>query len=143
MKKKTLLINILLTIVIIALVIAAILLILNRTSAKSFSDIVPNGELFESCQIVCADGAKVLTDGELEGLMDQLEQLQYYNRGSYGDVMEGNIYSAFFASRQTGTVEVHISDAGKIYTRSTCYEFAPGVDPRSISSCVEALFNAE
>ena len=143
MKKKALLINILLTIAIIALVIAAILLMIDRTSAKSFSDIVPNGELFESCQIICADGAKVLTDSELDSLMDQLGQLQFYNRGSYDNVMEGNIYSAFFASQQTGTVEVHISDTGKIYTHSTCYEFASGVDPRSISSYLEAIFNAE
>ena len=143
MKKKALLINILLTIAIIALVIAAILLMIDRTSAKSFSDIVPNGELFESCQIICADGAKVLTDSELDDLIGQLEQLQYYNRGSYDNVMEGNIYSAFFASQQTGTEEVHISDTGKIYTNSICYEFASGVDPHRISSLLEVLLDAE
>ena len=77
---------------------------------KSFSDIVPNSELFESCQIICTDGAKVLTNNELSALVSELEQLQYYNRGSYDNVMEGNVYIAFFTSQQTGTVEVHISD---------------------------------
>ena len=110
---------------------------------KSFSDIVPNSELFESCQIICTDGAKVLTNNELSALVSELEQLQYYNRGSYDNVMEGNVYIAFFTSQQTGTVEVHISDAGKIYINSICYEFASGIEPNQVSSHLEALLDAE
>ena len=143
MKKKSLLISILLSIALIVLLTAAILLLIDRTSAKNFSDIVPKAELLDSCQVICADGDKVLTNDELDGFLSQLDQLQYYKRGSYGNVMEGNVYHAFFASQQTGAVEIHISDAGKIYTNSTCYEFAPEADPQIISSYLEALLHAE
>ena len=143
MKEKSLFINLLLTIVIITLVIAAILLIIDRTSAKCFSDIVPNNELFESCQVICADGDKILTDNELDDLLNQLEQIQYYKSGAYGNVMEGNVYIAFFASQQTDRVEVLISDAGKIYINSNCYEFASGVKPNQLSSYLDALLAAQ
>lgn len=141
MKKKALFANISLVILVIALIAAAIFLLNDRTSAKAFSDIFPNGGQFDSCQIICVDGEKLLTDDELDDLMAQLKQLQYYKRGSYGDVMEGNVYHAFFSSQKAESVEVHISDTGKVYVGANYYEFAPEVDLQILSSYLESCLN--
>lgn len=140
MKKKALLIKILLTIVGIALLTAAVFLLCDRMFPKGFSDIVPNGGQLDSCQIICADGEKLLTDEELDGLVARLEQLQYYKQGSYGDVMEGNIYHAFFSAWEEETFVLHISDTGKIYTDTSAYAFSVDIDPKIICHYIEMLF---
>ena len=140
MKKKELLIKILLIIAGIALIIAAVFLLRDRMHPKTFSDIAPNGGQFDSCQILCADGEKVLTDKELEELVDRLEQLQYYKQGAYGDVMEGNIYHAFFSAWEEETFVLHLSDAGKIYTDTSAYAFSADIDPKIICHYIETLF---
>ena len=137
MKKIT---KILLVIAGIALIIAAVFLLRDRMSPKAFSDIVPNEGQFDACQIICADGEKVLTDNELNELVARLEQLQYYKLGSYGDVMEGNIYHAYLSAWEEDPFVLHISDAGKVYTDSVCYEFAPDTDPQIVSRYLEAFF---
>ena len=124
----------------IALIIAAAFLLHDRMSPKAFSDIAPDGGQFDSCQIICADGEKVLTEDELDELVARLEQLQYYKQGSYGDVMEGNIYHAYLSSWEEDPFVLHISDAGKVYTDSVCYEFAPETDPQIVSCYLEAFF---
>ena len=139
MKKST---KILLVITGIALIIAAAFLLHDRMSPKAFSDIAPNEGRFDSCQIICADGEKVLTDNEREELLTRLAQLEYYKQGSYGDVMDGNIYHAYFSSWEAEPFVLHISDAGKIYTEKTCYAFAPEADSQGISRYLEAFFQA-
>ena len=124
----------------IAFIIAAVFLLRDRMSPKAFSDITPNDGQFDSCQILCADGEKVLADNELDELVTRLAQLQYYKRGSYGDVMEGNIYHAYFSAWEEESFVLHISDAGKVYTDSVCYEFAPETDPQIVSRYLEAFF---
>ena len=140
MKKKVLLTKSLLVIAGIALIMAAVFLLYDRILPKTFSDIAPNDGQFDSCQILGADGEKVLSEKELEELVDLLEQLQYYKQGSYGDVMEGNIYHAFFSAWEEDRFVLHISDAGKIYTDTTSYAFSTDMDPKIIWHYIETLF---
>lgn len=140
MKKKALLAKILLAIAGITILVTAVFLLRDRMFPKAFSDIAPNEGQFESCQILCADGEKVLNEKELEELVARLEQLQYYKQGAYSDVMEGNVYHAYFSAWEEEPFVLHISDAGKVYTDSVCYEFAPETDPQTVSRYLEAFF---
>ena len=132
--------TIILTIAVIALIVVAVFLIIDSTSTKTFSDIVPNGGQFDFCQVICAGGERILSSEELDELVARLEQIQYYKRGSYGEVMEGNVYHAYLSSWEAEPFVLHISDAGKIYTDKTCYEFAPETDPQIVSRYLEAFF---
>ena len=143
MKKKTFFTSLVLLIGVAALLAVTVILLHDRISVKSFSNLVLDVNRIESGRIICADGQKVLTDEELEELLSRLEQLQYYKQGSYDDVMEGNVYHAFFSYRQTDPVEIHISDAGKVYVGENCYEFAPGTDPQIISRYLAKLMKEE
>lgn len=124
----------------IALIVAAVFLLCDRMFPKTFSDIAPNEGRFDACQIICADGMRVLSQEELEELLERLEQLKYYKEGSYSDVMEGNVYHAFFSTWEEEPFVLHISDAGKIYTDTTCYKISPDNDPKIITHYIETLF---
>jgi len=140
MKKNALLTRILIGIAGVVLLAAALYLLWNQMTPKAFSDIAPNDGQFDSCQIICVDGAKILSNEELDELVDRLEQLKYYKKGFYGDVMEGNVYHAYFSAWEEEPFLLHISDMGKIYTDTTCYAFSPNIDPKIISHYIEAIF---
>ena len=124
----------------LALIVAVVFLLWDRMTPKAFSDIAPNDGQFDACQIICADGSRVLSQEEQEELIARLEQLQYYKEGAYNGVMEGNVYHAFFSAWEKESFVLHISDAGKVYTDSVCYEFAPETDPQTVSRYLEAFF---
>lgn len=127
----------------IALAAAAILLLVDRTGAKAFSDIVPNADRFESCQIICVmldrENEMTITGQELKGLLSLLDHIQYYKQGSYGNIMEGALYHLYFSSPQTGTFPMIVSDLGMVYIGENSYEFGPEIPADSISSYIETL----
>ena len=135
--------SMILLVVILTLIAVAIFLLLDRVLPKSFSDFVSGADSFESCQIisVAADGddAGMIAGEKLEGLLSLLNQQKFYKQGTYGNIMEGNIYILFFSSAQAEPIEIKISDLGKVYIGSVCYELAPDVPEDSISGYLETL----
>ena len=126
------------------LVVIAAFLLVDRMIPKEFEDLCPNMQKPEACRILyaAADGSNMITlaGAELEELLSVLERLDYYKGGSYGSVMEGNNCHLFFSAQGEEQFTLHVSDAGKVYTQSSYYDFAPGVSPTTLSSYLQTLF---
>lgn len=131
-------------VLIVFLAVVAVLLLVDRMVPKEFGDLCPNMQKPEACRILyaAADGSNMitLTGTELEELLSVLEDVSYYKGGSYGSVMEGNICHLFFSAQGKEVFALHVSDAGKVYTQSSYYDFAPGVSPTVLSSYLQTLF---
>lgn len=127
-------------ITVIALVAAAIFLLMDFTLPKDFADVVPHTQRFDSCKIICItiDNEReiTLTGEKFADLMDLLENVQYHKRGSYGGVMEGNIYHLAFFSSQGEHFQISISDLGNVYIGSHYYETTPNTTSEYLEVCL-------
>lgn len=127
----------------IVAIVMAIYLLIDFTSPKSFSDLCANADKVDACEIICVTPDKIdeisLVGDDLDGLLSQLEQLQYYKRGAYGSTMEGNLSHLFFFSEKQEAFSVIVSDLGKIYIGSSCYELGSDVKPEILSNYVNRL----
>lgn len=123
MKKK-----ILVTVAAVILIAIAVFLLADRMIPKAFSNLCPNIERLESCQIIgiVADESKsaMLKEDGLDALLSELESIKYSKQGTYGSVMEGNIVTLFFSAKGEEVFSMHISDTGKVYIGNWCYEVA-------------------
>lgn len=130
----------------ILLIVLAVLLLINFTSAKEFSDLCHDIEKFDSCKIFCVmvdrEDEIFLTGDALDALVSQLQQQKYYKRGSYNNTIEGTVYHIFFSSPQADSFEMMVSDQGKVYIGSNYFEFSPDVSKEAISSYIETLFES-
>lgn len=142
--KKTKYMTILWAIAVVSLVAAAIFLVADRIAGTTFSDVVPNTEKFEACQIFCItverDDTVAVSGDALEELLSKLEQYPYHKGGTHSSAIEGTLYHLHFTSRQEEPVHVIVSDLGKLYVGEKYYELDPEVPADSLSSVIEAFF---
>lgn len=128
------------------IVVVAIFLMIEFISAKEFSDLCHDIEKFDSCKIFCImvdrEDEIFLTDDALDAFVSHLEQQRYYKRGSYNNTLEGTIYHIYFSSPQVDSLEMMVSDLGKVYIGSNYYEFSRNVNHDIISSYIENLFES-
>lgn len=142
--KKTKYTTILWTIAVVALVAAAIFLVADRIAGTTFSDVVPNTEKFEACQIFCItverDDTVTVSGDALDELLSKLEQYPYHKGGTHSSAIEGTLYHLHFTSRQEEPVHVIVSDLGKLYVGEKYYELDPEVPVDSLSGVIETFF---
>jgi len=135
--------TVLLIIALIALVLAAVFLLIDRTAPKAISELIPNADRFDACQIICVmtdrEDTVTLTKDGLDRLFSQLEKQQYYKRGTYGNTMEGTVYHLYFFSQGSETFNIYITDLGKLYIRPHYYELGSEADPKMLSGYIETL----
>lgn len=127
----------------IVAIVIAIYLLIDFTTPKSFSDLSGNANRIDACEITCVTPDKIdeisLVGEDLDGLLSQLEHLKYYKRGFYGSTMEGNLSHLFFCSEKQEAFSMIVSDLGKIYMGSICYELGSDVNPQILSSYINML----
>lgn len=97
------------------LLAAAAFLIANRVLPKSFSDLTPEGFAPSRGMIFHEDNVMV-TGENLELLLEALNKPEYYYNGSFGNVLEGNLYHISFAN-----LSVIISDENLAYVGRSEY----------------------
>ena len=129
MKKKY--VTILAACAVLVLIIAAIFLIVGRTTTLELSDLMPQKQKPESCQIICATTEDVqsviVREADLEALLSVLDSVEYVKVGGYGSIMEGTVYHLYFSAQGEEIFSMHISDLGKAYIDETAYDFSPNV----------------
>lgn len=127
----------------IAAFLIAIYLLIDFSTPKSFSDLNGNVRQIDSCKIICVTPDDIdeisLAYADLDGLLSQLEHLRYYKRGYYGSIMEGNLCHLFFFSEKQEMFSMTVSDLGKIYIGSTCYELGSEVNPEILTNYIKIL----